>query len=173
MKNTSSDPPHLHPVYCQSVAITPPPGRFLSHFLIQNPICNPRAIKILRTGLQSAIGLQSATSFDYNLRQDYKTRQFADWYNRKTSLLGKLLQACIAFVTDEGACFVEGFLAILVSCINDVLVQLWVARDTRKRFVEIDKAVAERYLIVKDLQNDKSKKQLLRMSVKGETFFHG
>ena len=41
------------------------------------------------------------------------------------------------------------------------------------RFVEIDKAVAERYLIVKDLQNDKSKKQLLRMSVKGEIFFHG
>ena len=173
MKNMSSDPPHLHPIYCQSVAITPPPGKFLSHFLIQNPISNPRAIKILRTGLQNAIGLQSATSFDYNLRQDYKTRQFRNWFNRKTSFLGKLLQACITFVTDEGAYFVEGFLAILVSCINDVLVQLRVARDTRKRFVEIDKAVAERYLIVKDLQNDKSKKQLLRMSVKGEIFFHG
>ena len=173
MKNMSSDPPHLHPIYCQSVAITPPPGKFLSHFLIQNPICNPRAIKILRPGLQSPIGLQSATSFDHNLRQDYKTRQFRNWYNRKTSFLGKLLQACTTFVTDEGAYFVQGFLAILVSCINDVLVQLWVARDTRKRFVEIDEAVAERYLIVKDLQNDKSKKQLLRMSVKGEIFFHG
>ena len=62
MKNMSSDPPHLHPIYCQSVAITPPPGKFLSHFLIQNPIYNPRAIKILRTGLQSAVGLQSAIS---------------------------------------------------------------------------------------------------------------
>ena len=87
--------------------------------------------------------------------------------------MGKFLPACKIFVTDEGAYFVEGFLAILVSCINDMLVQLWVARDIRKRFVEIDKAVAERYLIVKDLQNDKSKTQLLRMSVKGEIFFHG
>ena len=54
-----------------------------------------------------------------------------------------------------------------------MLVQLWVARDTRKRFVEIDEAATERYLIVKDLQNDKSKKQLVRMSVKAKTFFHG
>ena len=54
-----------------------------------------------------------------------------------------------------------------------MLVQLRVARDTRKRFVEIDEAVTERYLIIKDSQNDKSKKQLLRMSVKGKTFFHG
>ena len=84
-----------------------------------------------------------------------------------------MLQASITFITDEGAYFVERFLTILFSCINDVLVQLWVARDTRKRFIEIDEAVTERYLIVKDLQNDKSKKQLLRMSVKGKTFFHG
>ena len=169
MKNISSDPPHLHPIYCQSIAITPHPGELLSDFLNQNPICNPRAIKILRTGLQSAI----VTSFDYKLRQDYKTWQFTNWYTRKTSFFGKSLQACITFVTVEGAYFVEGFLTTRVSCINDVFVQFWEARDTRKRFVEIDEAVLERYLSVKDLQNDKSKKQLLWMSVKGETFFHG
>ena len=72
MKNMFSDPPHLQPIYFQSIAITPPPGKFLSHFLIQNPICNLRVIKILQIGLQSAIGLQIATSFDYNFRQDYK-----------------------------------------------------------------------------------------------------
>ena len=44
----------------------------MSHSLIQNPICKLRAIKILQTGIQSAIGLQIATSFHYNLRQDYK-----------------------------------------------------------------------------------------------------
>ena len=100
-------------------------------------------------------------------------RQFTNWYNRRTSFFGKSLQACITFASDEGAYFAEGFLTILFSCINDVLVQLRVVRDTRKRFVEIDEAVTERYLIVKDSQNDKSKKQLLRMSVKGKTFFHG
>ena len=34
------------------------------------------ATRILKTGLQSAMGLQSATSLDYKFRRDYKVIQY-------------------------------------------------------------------------------------------------
>lgn len=73
----------------------------------------------------------------------------------KTSFVGSLF---IAFMNYEGVYLVKGFLCNLDSCFDDALTQLWVIK---KNSLEI--AVAGCYLIITDLQNKKSKKQLFRV----------
>ena len=65
----------------------------------------------------------------------------------------KLPLAFITFMNFKGACFVEGFLHNLWPCLGIAFTK---CESTRNEYVEIV-AVAERYFILTDVQNNESK----------------